>query len=141
MRESVIISAVRTAGTQRPDDGLGPYTEETWQLQITAATSPGSSGSPILSDEAKVVGVAVGKYSGEALNFGIPANLLREVLAQVREVQPLSVLKTGRSLTTNLIITGIVLAGVVGLFYFVQWLLRVGSRRKPNPGAAGRRRV
>ncbi|HYD42404.1 MAG TPA: trypsin-like peptidase domain-containing protein [Anaeromyxobacter sp.] len=75
-----IVAAVRAEGAD-----LGPYGKApSWQLQISAAISPGSSGSPVLAEDGKVVGVAVGLISvGQALNFAIPAKRARALLATI----------------------------------------------------------
>jgi len=47
------------------------------RLQITAAISPGSSGSPLLNDRGEVIGVVVSQSeTGQALNFAIPIEKL-----------------------------------------------------------------
>jgi Tfp pilus assembly protein PilF len=51
-------------------------------LQITAAISPGSSGSPVLNAKGEIVGVAVSLLKeGQSLNFAIPAESMKKVLA------------------------------------------------------------
>jgi S1-C subfamily serine protease len=50
-------------------------------LQTTAPISHGSSGGPLLNDNAEVIGVTRGTYpDGENLNFAIPANYLKPML-------------------------------------------------------------
>ena len=56
-------------------------------LQISAAISPGSSGSPVLNADSKVVGLATFKArDGEALNFAIPAREIAKVLGAAQAV-------------------------------------------------------
>lgn len=61
-------------------------------LQITAAVSPGSSGSPIVDEHGKVVGVATFLVNNaQALNFGRPIAYISELLDQTKlnsEVSP-----------------------------------------------------
>lgn len=60
-------------------------------LQISAPISPGSSGGPVLNVRGEVVGVAVASFKGgQNLNFAIPSSYLKQVLADVRNVSPLS---------------------------------------------------
>jgi S1-C subfamily serine protease len=77
-----VVSALRDRGLldeqERRDERLAA-----WGIQITAAVSPGSSGSPIMNREGEVVGVAVGKVGGEALNFGVPVEVPKALLARL----------------------------------------------------------
>lgn len=75
-----IVAAIRAEGADL--GALGRVTS--WQLQITAPISPGSSGSPVLEENGKVIGVAVGVLTvGQALNFAIPAKKASALLATV----------------------------------------------------------
>ncbi len=66
---------------------VGPNT----LLQITAPISPGSSGGPVLNAEGKVVGVSVATFSGgQNLNFAIPSDYLKALLAKTGPVKPLA---------------------------------------------------
>jgi tetratricopeptide (TPR) repeat protein len=57
-------------------------------IQITAPISPGSSGSPILNKDAKVIGMATfGRVEGQALNFGIPSNAINELLIKAQKIE------------------------------------------------------
>ncbi len=59
-------------------------TKSRW-IQITAALSPGSSGSPVLSASGDVIGVATAELrEGQALNFAIPVEAVKELLARTR---------------------------------------------------------
>jgi S1-C subfamily serine protease len=78
---SGIVSAVRESG---PKTAFGDSKDErlaSWGLQVTAAISPGSSGSPILLRSGEVVAVAVGRINGgEGLNFGIPIEVPKAMM-------------------------------------------------------------
>ena len=51
-------------------------------LQISAPISPGSSGGPLFNDRGEVIGVAtLASIAGQNLNFCIPVNLLKPLLA------------------------------------------------------------
>ena len=62
-------------------------------IQITAAISPGSSGSPVLNSKGTVIGVASALLrGGQSLNFAIPVEAAKNLLAKtngVKIIQPL----------------------------------------------------
>jgi hypothetical protein len=54
-------------------------------IQITGPLWPGSSGSPVLDQSGKVIGVAVGpQLDGQTLNFAIPAEFVSAALSAAR---------------------------------------------------------
>ena len=75
-----IISAERPGGAGGVD-----------RLQISAPVSPGSSGSPVVNEEAKVVGIVQGGITGkhaQALNLAIDVAELHEMLAKATNSDP-----------------------------------------------------
>lgn len=62
-------------------------------LQISVPASRGSSGGPVLTRNGKVVGIAVSRMQGgENLNFAVPINYARGILAHADTVSGLSLL-------------------------------------------------
>jgi S1-C subfamily serine protease len=125
-----IVSAVR----ERDDDAVPGRLPE-WTLQITAPISPGSSGSPILDQDAEVVGVAVGSAThGQALNFGVAVAALRA--ANGRAPSRYGALGSERSFAENIAISALVLLGLGA----VAWLVSRFGKGEPgvdSPDSAG----
>ncbi|MBI3697341.1 MAG: serine protease [Acidobacteria bacterium] len=77
-----IVSSIREVGSER-------------LLQITAPISPGSSGGPVLDSRGQVIGVSVATFrGGQNLNFAIPSNYLKALLAKAGPPKPLSSAKS-----------------------------------------------
>jgi S1-C subfamily serine protease len=73
-----IVSAVRDRGV----DDYGQVGEGPPLLQITAAISQGSSGSPVMTLDGRVIGVAVSyRLGGQNLNFAVPVAAVADLLA------------------------------------------------------------
>ena len=61
-------------------------------LQISAPASTGSSGGPVLSRDARVIGIAASQFrNGQNLNFAVPINYARGMLTAL-DSEPLAVL-------------------------------------------------
>jgi S1-C subfamily serine protease len=132
-----VVSALRDRGLlgeqERHDERLAA-----WAIQITAAVSPGSSGSPIMNRDGEVVGVAVGKASGEALNFGVPVDVPKALLAHLAPDAAPHAFPGGRSFgtLTNLGISAL----VFGVPYGVYLVLKMRARRRDARLRAARAR-
>lgn len=123
-----IVSALRDSQSKLFDDD-DPRAKEaaemaSWGIQITAAISPGSSGSPVLNMTGDVIAVAVGRLiGGESLNFGIP---VEEARAMLEKVGPAGVAKpfeeNVRSDTKKNLIISAIFFLVIGLTW-LGWRL------------------
>ena len=60
-------------------------------LQMSARIYPGCSGSPVLNEKGKVIGISFMTFKGaEFFNFAMPANYLKALLAQEELARPLA---------------------------------------------------
>ena len=62
------------------------------RLQMTAPISPGSSGGPVLNSRGEVIGISVAAHralDAQNLNFAIPSNYLKALLAKAGPAKPL----------------------------------------------------
>ncbi len=81
-------------------DEMLPHGKRGTALQITAAISPGSSGSPVMNLDGEVVGVAVSQVlGGQNLNFAVPSQAVRELLGRVDASRPPQPLKTATTVS------------------------------------------
>jgi S1-C subfamily serine protease len=122
-----IVSAVRPDGAT-----IAGERRASWELQLSAAISSGSSGSPILNDAGEVVAIAVGGLGapvGQPVNFGVPVARLKQlVAASSGETRPLRVLRGARSSLENLLISAALLTGAVFAWWLTVYLR--GRRRR-----------
>jgi S1-C subfamily serine protease len=100
---------------------------------VTAAVSHGSSGSPILDANGRVIGVAVGFLAGgESLNFGVPVEYARALLDAAKpgaKAAPLT--KAKKSLLWRNL--GISLAVFVSPWLGYALWARFARRRRRSP--------
>lgn len=126
-----IVSAIRGDGLEGEiERAVGT---RSWAIQITAAVSPGSSGSPICTRaDGAVVAVAVGLV-GESGNlaFGIPIEEAKAMLAALpadAEPQPFGAVEES-TLIRNLVISAIFFTALALAFVLPGWIARRRRRR------------
>jgi hypothetical protein len=99
-------------------------------LQTTAPISPGSSGGPVVNDQAKVVGVAAATLKeGQNLNFAVPIAYVKALLDHIKPAIPLPV-RTASGAEQESVFSGLGgrnTEGVVGADFKWDW---------PSPYAA-----
>jgi tetratricopeptide (TPR) repeat protein len=80
----VVVIGNRTGLTGTVSDGvISAFREKRSLIQITAPISPGSSGSPVMDEDARVIGVATLNIAeGQNLNFAIAVEKVSTALMQ-----------------------------------------------------------
>ena len=83
--ERVIVIGNPTGLTGTASDGIiSAFRKDPDYIQITAPVSPGSSGSPVMDETGKVIGVATWQRTeGQNLNFAIPAETVVQAIASI----------------------------------------------------------
>lgn len=82
--------------------GRRPQPEGYELLQVSAPASQGSSGGPILTRDGEVIGIAVTQMEeGENLNFAVPVDYARALLARADTAGPVAVSRSARGADRN----------------------------------------
>lgn len=104
-----MISALRPDGLP---DMPGDVSPKWAMLQITAGIAPGSSGSPVLTPEGRVVGVAQSVVGGAALYFAVDISAVQALLARAPADGALTPMESpAKMLSLSLAMV----AGIIGL--------------------------
>jgi S1-C subfamily serine protease len=83
--DQVIVIGNPSGLTGTVSDGIiSAFRKDPDYIQITAPISPGSSGSPVMDESGKVIGVATWqKTGGQNLNFAIPVETVIQAIASI----------------------------------------------------------
>lgn len=106
-----IVSALRPEGLAR--ELHNEAAAKAPLVQITAPIAPGSSGSPVLTLDGSVIGVAQSVYVLGNLNFAVAIEAVKELRARAPADGALTPLRPSRS--RNLVISGVFYAVLIGL--------------------------
>jgi serine protease Do len=107
-----IVSAIRKAVDLDKFDKESAHGVRESLLQITAAISPGSSGSPVIDRHGQVIGVAQSQLmSGQNLNFAVPISVVHRLLTGIAaDAKPRSF--KGPLAARNLLISAVLFGGL-----------------------------
>lgn len=123
-----IVSAIRPEGLDRERYGDGPAADAPL-VQFTASATHGSSGSPVLDMDGKVLAVVNSMFEGQGdLNFAIRIDALRRLIDQADLAAPPRPFSPP-VLARNLSISGLLLLGVIAALQGPAWMRQIRRRR------------